>query len=466
MSGHVDDFVKSLNPVGVSKDRELFESEVNSDESLAPLRELANKTMRGYKWVNGLLVQGKYVDWEVFREVLAVPKQYRTKIMRVAHDLGGHMCSEKVLARVKQYFVRPSMSKDISEYCKSCNKCQFNSKYKPRKAPMITGPILSEPFESIAIDLVGPLEKGKGGYRYLLTSVCLATKWPEAVPLKLVTARSVADGLWQIFAHTGVSESILSDQGSQFCSKLVKKLCELTGIERFRTSPYHPQTNGLVERMHSTFKSVLAKCISRKQYWVGQVPFVLLALRQMPQSDSGFSPFDLVFEHRVRTPLDALYHGIFECTPTELNVCEWVKLLAERLSNVRDVAALNITKAREKRESYFNKGSKLREFEVGDRVLYRVPGLTCKLSDSWDGPFVVQDKKGLVNYRIGRDVKKKNGEMVHVNSIKKYVEQININRLDVVIDEDVDSTLLDGACTGYDESKLGEVLDKHVDVFF
>ncbi len=126
---------------------------------------------------------------------------------------------------------------------------------------------------------------------------------------------------------------------------------------------------------------------------------------------------------------------------------------------VRDVAALNIAKAREKRESYFNKGSKLREFEVGDRVLYRVPGLTCKLSDSW---IVVQDKKGLVNYRFGRDVK--NGKTVHVNSIKKYVEQININRLDVVIDEDVDSTLLDGACTGYDESKLGEVLDKHVDV--
>ncbi len=104
---------------------------------------------------------------------------------------------------------------------------------------------------------------------------------------------------------------ILSDQGSQFCGKVVKQLCEMLGIEKIRTSPYHPESNGTVERMHGTFKAILGKCISDKVDWVSQISFVLFVFRQMPHSDSGFSPFDLVYGFRVRSPLDALYHGLY-----------------------------------------------------------------------------------------------------------------------------------------------------------
>ncbi len=127
-------------------------------------------------------------------------------------------------------------------------------KQRPRKAPVIERPVLTEPFEDVAVDIVGLLPKGKGGCRYLLTYVCLATKWPEAVPLRTITARSVAEGLWSIFVRTSIPERILTDQGSQFCSK---ELCALIGIEKVQTPPYHPQMNGAVERMHGTFKATL-----------------------------------------------------------------------------------------------------------------------------------------------------------------------------------------------------------------
>ena len=68
-------------------------------------------------------------------------------------------------------------------------------KSNPRKAPMIEREIVSVPFETVAIDLVGPFEKGRVGYRYLLTYVCMASKWPEAIPIKSIKARSVLDGL-------------------------------------------------------------------------------------------------------------------------------------------------------------------------------------------------------------------------------------------------------------------------------
>ncbi len=84
------------------------------------------------------------------------------------------------------------MREDIYSHCQSCEKCQLNSKYCPRKAPMVTRPVTAEPFEAIAIDLVGPLPKGKGGCEFILTSICLATKWPNAVALKSTTTKAVA----------------------------------------------------------------------------------------------------------------------------------------------------------------------------------------------------------------------------------------------------------------------------------
>ncbi len=122
--------------------------------------------------------------------------------------------------------------------------CQVKSKHRPRKAPVVERPLLTEPFESVAVDLVGPLPKGKGGHQYVLTYVCLATRWPEAVPLRRVTAKAVAEGLWSIFSRTAIPERMLSDQGSQFCDREVSELCSLLGIEKMRTSPYHPETNG------------------------------------------------------------------------------------------------------------------------------------------------------------------------------------------------------------------------------
>ena len=159
---------------------------------------------------------------------------------------------------------------------------------------MVTRPVLTEPFESMALDIVGPLEKGKGGCQYLLTCICLASKWPDAIPLRTMTTRSIAEGMWQIFARTGIPNQILTDRGTQFTSKAMKELCELLGVQHIKTTPYHPQCNGVIERMHRTLKSAIKKSIESKKDWVLQVPYALFALRNMPLDDHGFTPFDLV----------------------------------------------------------------------------------------------------------------------------------------------------------------------------
>ncbi len=367
---------------------------------------------------------------------------------------------------IERHFVWPGMVKECYEHCRKCLTCQVKSKHVPKRAPVVERPVLSELFEHVAFDIVDPLPKGKGGNMYLLTYICMATKWPEAIPLRTITAKSVAEGLWNIISRTSIPEKLLTDQGSQFCSRLVRELCELLQIEKIRTSPYHPQTNGAIERMHGTFKGILGKCIESKHDWVAQVPYVLFVLRQMPHADSGFSPFDLVYGFRVRTPLEAMYYGIFESDNMKTDVCEWVSGVAERLQLLRDCAALNQAKAKVSRLAIMNRGAKLREFVVGSKVLYRIPGLSCKLSDSWEWPYIVDSRLGEVNYKIFKEGKQKHAKVVHVNCLKRYWESGSICRLDVVVEGECEKrSMLSGVCEGFNQEVLDALLEEYKVVF-
>ncbi len=219
---------------------------------------------------------------------------------------------------------------------------------------MVARPVITEPFESIAIDLVGPLPKGKGGCEYVLTSICLATRWPSAVALKSITAKPVAEVLWLIFANTTIPDQI--------------------GVNHVKSSPYHPQTNGALERLHGTFKSVLKKSIERKIDWVQQLPFALFVLRQMPSTDHGLSPFELIYGSRSRTPLGALYYGLVEHEGEHLKVSPWVNNLTDRWQIVREEAAVATAKAIERRKTAYDRSSKF------ESIQHRGEG---QIQDSW-----------------------------------------------------------------------------------
>ena len=111
---------------------------------------------------------------------------FQVQIMRLAHDQLGHLGHRKVKQIIKRLFTWSGLSNDVVKYCHSCTVCQKCSKAPAGHAPMIERQ--TEPFEVLAFDLVGPLPKAKGGFRFILTSICMATKWPEAIPLKSVTA--------------------------------------------------------------------------------------------------------------------------------------------------------------------------------------------------------------------------------------------------------------------------------------
>ena len=195
-------------------------------------------------------------------EQLVLPRRCRNTILKLAHSipLAGHLGDKKTAERVKKRFYWPTLYKDVENYCKACEECQKCSPGRGTRVPLVPLPIMTEPFQRIAMDIVGPLPRSRMGNKYILVVCDYATRFPEAFALKSIDAEHVAEALMSLFSRMGVPKEILTDQGTNFTSRLLEKLYQLLGVKAIRTSPYHPQTDGLVERFNGTLKAMLWKC--------------------------------------------------------------------------------------------------------------------------------------------------------------------------------------------------------------
>ena len=134
----------------------------------------------------------------------------------------------------------------------------------------------------MAFYIVDPYPRIKSGFKYILTTICYFSRYPDAIPLKKVDEQSVASAMVKIFSSTGIAEKILTYQGSVFMGHLMKQLCGILRITPIRTSPYHPETDGLLERWHHDLLSMLKKASNDKCDWDSFFPFVLFAQKQTP----------------------------------------------------------------------------------------------------------------------------------------------------------------------------------------
>ena len=164
--------------------------------------------------------------------------------------------------------------------------------------------------------------------------------------MKSVDAESVADELVKMFAHVWIPQEILMDQGTNFTSKLLAEIYRLFHVDALHTSPYHPQTDGLVERFNSTLKEMLKKTVSAdSKAWDKLLPYVLFAYREFPQESTGFSPFELLYGREVRGLLDILKEE-WEALPSNPeSIVSHILQMRERLQHTTELVHENIGKA-------------------------------------------------------------------------------------------------------------------------
>ena len=338
--------------------------ELSRDPEILKLKEQALleselvKVPVGYYFEKGvlmrkcrLLIVPASEEWNVVYQAV-VPKVYRNEILTLAHSvpLGGHLGVRKTADRILKHLFWPELRKDVRMFCRTCHTCQIVG--KPNQvvpvAPLQPNPVFGEPFSKIIVDCLGPLPKTKTGFQYLLTIMCSASRFPEAIPLRNITAKTVTKALIKFFTYFGLPKEIQSDQGSNFMSGLFQQIVYMLGAKQVTSSAYHPESQGVLKRFHSTLKNMIRTyCVKNESDWDEGIHLLLFVVRECVQESLGFSPFELVFGHRVRGPL-ALLKEQWINKEVHMNLLDYVLKFKDRLHKVCNLAKENLKLAQEK----------------------------------------------------------------------------------------------------------------------
>eukprot|EP00731_Ephydatia_muelleri_P011389 Em0006g283a len=314
-------------------------------------------------------------------EQLVLPTQCRKAVLQLAHEvpLAAHLGKNKTAKRILRRFYWPTLYRDVEEFCKCCRICQKVSRLKESKAPLIPLPIVTEPFRRVAMYIVGPLPRTKSGNRYILVMSDYATRYPEAVPVKAIDAEHIAEELVKIFARVGIPEEILTDQGSNFTSQLLAEIYQLLHVHPIRTTPYHPQTDGLVERFNKTLKEMLRKVAADDgANWDKWVPYLLFAYREVPQDSTG------------------------------------------QVATMAEMVKGNLERAQQRQKLWYDQNARQRELKPGDLVLVLLPTSSSSLTAQWKRPYPVLHKASSVNYVVDMHDTRKRERTFHINMLKKW----------------------------------------------
>ena len=285
-------------------------------------------------------------EWTVNHQIV-VPRVYRPEILNLAHEtpMSGHLGINKTYHKILNHFYWPGLKSDVSQFCKSCHTCQMVGKPNQTipKAHLQPIPAFDEPFSRIIIDCVGPLPKTKSGNEYLLTIMCASTRFPEAIPLRNIKTKNIVKALVKFFTFVGLPKSVQSEQGSNFMSGIFQQVMHELGITQYKSLPYHPESQGALERFHQTLKNMIRSyCFDTEKDWDEGIHLLLFAVRESVQESLGFSPFELVFGHTVRGPLKLLKEKFLSNDDSSLNLLQYVSDFKDRLSRACEAARTNL----------------------------------------------------------------------------------------------------------------------------
>lgn len=354
---------------------------------------------------------------------IVVPRSMVEELMQVHHDspCAGHLGVRKTLLRLKRRYFWLGMKAAVAKYCRECESCILRKIPKGRKqAPPQIFPDVYEPFQRTAMDIVGPLPCATSGNRYILVFVDHLTRFAEAFALPDQKAETVA----KVFAESivlrhGVPRQLLTDQGANFTGKLMRELCDVLRVKRLRTTAYHPECNGAVERLNQTLVKIMSHYVNEDQRdWDRWVPFATFAYNTAVHEGTGESPYYLLYGR------DPVIPGVvFEEPMGHYGTLDDYRAeLTQRLQRAHKVASSTLRSAAESRKNRLIPFREDPKFNVGERVYIRVSavtrGLTKKLAPKWVGPYRIIERLSSVTVRV-RDIKTREKKVIHVNRLRR-----------------------------------------------
>ncbi|VVC26736.1 Integrase, catalytic core,Macro domain,Retropepsins,Zinc finger, CCHC-type,Ribonuclease H- [Cinara cedri] len=329
--------------------------------------------------------------------------------------LGGHQGVSRTIKRIKLHHTWKGLKKNVIEFIKKCTSCQMNkSSNHTTQQPMVVTSTANKPFEKIFLDIVGPLETSTEGNSYILTMQDDLTKLSAAVPLVNHTANSIVKAFVEHFVcQHGIPESIATDQGQDFLSKVFTACCKLLQIEKIKTTAYHPQSSGALERSHRTLAEYLRHFVKENNKdWDQYVSYAMFVYNSTVHTSTGFQPYELVYGYPVEVP-----HSLQKSPQPCYNYEDYNFEIRKRFQESHRIARDKLIEKKQKSKLTYNKKQHEIIINVGDRVLVKDNKQKGKLQSKWMGPYLVTTLHDNETVSIQRGRKK---VVIHKNELKMF----------------------------------------------
>ena len=355
------------------------------------------------------------------RAQLVVPRSLRDTIFNDSHHTmyGGHFGITHTHSKMQLHYFWPGMSDFVRDRISACHKCVARKSPVNRHHPMGHVPV-SGRFERVAMDLLDVSVISAKGYKYILVVCDYFTKYTEAYPLKDKTARSVADALMDIWLpRYGFPLFLHSDQGKEFDNAMIHKLSELLGTVKTKTTPYHPRSDGLVERFNRTLLAMLAMFVSQEHdNWDDLLPFMMLAYNTTVHTTTGFTPYRLVFGEECNLPGN-LVHRELRADPPPGDPGTYASWVQQALYESYDEVRAQQQRATHRQKRNYDSKAVARAFPIGCWTLrYYPPARKNKLCSPWIGPYKIvrAPMEWVVGIQIDADARI---VYVHMDDLKR-----------------------------------------------
>ena len=330
-----------------------------------------------------------------------VPASLRQALVACHHRgvCGAHLDVTKTNAMLALRFYWPCMIDAVKAHIKSCERCQ-RAKAAPR-VPRIARMLNREAlWSTVAFDFFGPLSRSRKGYQYILVAIDHFSRWPEAIPTRHATAKVVADFFHsRIIAQHGAPKELLTDHGSHFASQVISTLCKQYQVRRLMSTPYTPQSNGIVERFMGYLKNALVTLVdNHPTRWEQYLAAVVFAYRTTPHPEVGDTPF---YINRGYDPRIPEFLTLDVPNDRAAGESDWL----DRLEATRNALQNRIAEDQERIRRHIEEHED-KEYETGQLVLVqRTPAeiqqAHSKLTDKYDHPArVLQVLPNGVSYKI------------------------------------------------------------------
>ena len=308
-----------------------------------------------------------------------------------------HFGPDKTYGIIAKEYYWPGMFRDVENYCNRCEKCVIFKNKRTMQEPIQLIDKGQNAHEFLSIDIVGPLIRSINGHKYILTILCMFSRFLISIPLRNTSTLNIIQELTTIFCRYGIPKTLLSDNASYFKGEVFQNFMDTLGINHRFTSIYRPNSNGNLESRHGLLKSSLACMASEANDWNVRINYFTLYYNNTLNRNTKFTPSELFWGKIQRLP--TTFNNL-EGKKEIISVSNFVRSTKKHIQEMAAITTQIQQRIFEQEQGKKNLKRRSRKFEIGDQVFLKNLIYKGSLRPKTSGPYFITRKFRNSNYLI------------------------------------------------------------------